>query len=77
MTVIWAWLVEFITEILKKFQGLAQITAFLNTPKGCSPLQVNPCSVMAYLHKKLKAGLITSHRDAIYLIYSYYHDDNF
>ena len=36
MTVIWAWLVGFITEILKKFQGLAQITAFLNTPKGCT-----------------------------------------
>ena len=37
LTVIWAWLVGLITEILKKFQGLTQITAFLNIPKGCRP----------------------------------------
>ena len=36
MTVIWTWLVGLLTEILKKFQGLAQITAFLNIPKGCT-----------------------------------------
>ena len=40
MTVIWAWLVGFITEILKKFQGLAQITAFLNIPKGCATTSI-------------------------------------
>ena len=34
LTVVWVWLVGFITEVLKKFQGLPQITAFLNTPKG-------------------------------------------
>ena len=42
MTVIWAWLVGLITEILKKFQGLAQITAFLNIPKGCSSAVPTP-----------------------------------
>ena len=36
MSVVWVWLVGFITEMLKKFQGLAQISAFLNIPKGCS-----------------------------------------
>ncbi len=36
LTVTWALLVELMTEILKKFQGLAQITAFLNIPKGCT-----------------------------------------
>ncbi len=38
MTVIWVWLVGLLTETLNKFQGLAQITAFLNIPKGCSVL---------------------------------------
>ena len=36
LTIIWAWLVRLITETLKKFQGLAQNTGFLNIPKGCS-----------------------------------------
>ncbi len=48
MTVIWAWLVGLITETLKKFQGLAQIAAFLNKPKGCKKQNRNskslPCS---------------------------------
>jgi len=40
LTVIWAWLVGLITESLKKFQGLAQTTAFLNIPKVCSAVNI-------------------------------------
>ena len=49
MTVIWVWLVGLTTKILKKFQGRAQIKAFLNIPKGCiayvikAPFKGIPC----------------------------------